>query len=697
MGVNASYAQTKSYGATVRNANTSLLMDLTAMYNMWGYRSFSGNKSIDEYFNENIDDEIHGSFGNRVNPITTLKTEEREYINYNTNVNTYVNINIMKNLLWRSTIGFDRRQNQNEIYYGKGHPATMMSGGAAKGINGSAQYTISTRLLNENTLTYTNTFKDKHNLTALAGLTVQDSRYSNFKGEAWYIIRDMGITALDESADGTQPLVSSKTENSLFSLLSRIQYNYDSRYYFTASIRRDASSRFPSNNRYGYFPSAALMYRISQENFMKQFVFISDMSLRTSYGETGNDRTSGNYDYLPELNISSSKGYSWGNGAITQGAESGKIGNDRLKWETTKTWDVGLNISLFNQRLDLEVDYYDKKTMDLLMRSKMPPSSGYSTAMKNIGSVQNRGWEFTVNAVIAHNKNFMFSSNFNISFNRSKVLSLSDGENSLLTSISWNNNFNGVPLYIAQVGQPIAMFYGMRWVGNYQINDFTWQNNSDSSIPHADRNYVLKENVPSNGMVREQIKPGYIKYADMTNSELNSIDSDDRIIIGNPNPKFTGGMSNNFKYKDFDLNLFFQFSYGAEVMNANRILFEGTNRYGLNQFASYADRWAPDNAASKNHVPAGGNNYYSDRTIEDASYIRLKTVQLGYTLPNKIAQGIFLQGARFYVSAQNIFTWTKYSGFDPEVSIYNSALTPNLDYLSYPRAMTFTAGISVTF
>jgi TonB-linked SusC/RagA family outer membrane protein len=695
VGANAYYAQTTSYGATVRNANIGFSSDLTAMYNIWGYRPFSGDKSVDDFLNDDIDEEIHGTnAGNRVNPITTLNTENRNYITYNLTANAYGEYTLAKHLILRSTIGVNRNQGQNEIYYAPGHPATLLTGGSTKGINGSAQYTISTSILNENTLTYSNTFCEKHSLTAVAGFTDETYKYSNFKGEAWNIQRNLGISGLDDG--DAQPLVSSRSSNTLLSLLWRAMYNFDERYYLTASFRQDGSSKFPTVNKNSYFPSVALMWRASNERLLKDSGVISDLKLRASYGETGNNRV-GDFDYLSQLDLSSLKGYSWGNSTPVMGAEPNLLGNSDLRWETTSQLDAGVELGLFGNRITAVVEVYRKRTSDLLLNADMIPSSAYTKGRLNIGSVENKGLEVTLNTVNVAAKDFSWSSNFNIYFNRGKVLGLVAGQDHMLTTVNWNNAYQNLPLTIAQVGQPIAMFYGMRWLGNYQISDFTWQNDSDQSIPHAQRNYSLRDDVPGNGATRVQIRPGWIKYMDTGGNPL-EINDDDRIMIGNPNPKFVGGFSNNFVYRNLDLNIFFQFSYGNQVMNANRILFEGTYRYGLNQFASYADRWSPENTGSRNYVPGSISNLYSDRTIEDASFLRLKTVQLGYNLPQKWVRKIHLQNVRLFISAQNLYTWTKYSGFDPEVSTSgNGTLAPGLDYLSYPRARTISTGINITF
>lgn len=421
---------------------------------------------------------------------------------------------------------------------------------------------------------------------------------------------------------------------------------------------------------------------------------ISDAKIRASYGLTGNNRV-GDFAYMSQLNLSNPDGYSWNN-TLVQGAQLSSLGNYKLKWESTKSLDVGMDLSFFDQRLSLTIDYYNKKTYDLLLNANLPLSSGYQRAMMNVGAVRNYGFELTLNTVNIRTKNFMWTTNFNISLNRSKVLGLSDGEQSMDSFINWNSDYQSVPLYETRVGRPITMFVGMVYDGLYQIGDFTWQNDSDPSIPHASRQYVLKDDVPDNGMARNQIRPGYIRFKDFDDDK--HVGSEDRRVLGDPNPKYIGGFSNSFVWKDFDLNVFFQFSGGNKIMNANRILFEGTYRYGLNQFASYEDRWSPENPHSNNYVPGGQKvAYYSDKTLEDGSYLRLKTVQIGYTLPARVLSKLHISKLRIYFAAQNLFTWTAYSGYDPEVSIFNSPLTPGFDYLSYPRSRTYTVGLNLSF
>lgn len=267
-------------------------------------------------------------------------------------------------------------------------------------------------------------------------------------------------------------------------------------------------------------------------------------------------------------------------------------------------------------------------------------------------------------------------------------MSLNEDEPSLATRVTWGNFNNAYP-YIAIPGQPIAMFYGYLFDGIYQYDDFDKVGDT----------YVLKAGIPNNGNDRANIQPGDIRYRDINGDGC--VDSYDLTIIGNPNPKFIGGFTNNFRYRDFDLSVFLQFSYGGQIMNANRIEFEGgdpTARTSLNMFASVKDRWTPDNPSNTLFRVGGqGPTAYSDRTIEDASYLRLKTITLGYTLPTALTKRAGISSLRFYAAAQNLLTWTAYSGLDPEVSTYNTALTPSFDWSPYPRSKTMTLGLEITF
>ena len=495
---------------------------------------------------------------------------------------------------------------------------------------------------------------------------------TNIKNEA------LGIAGLDEGE-----LTSAKTSlttNRLLSFFGRLEYNYDSRYLLTATFRADGSSKFPKGNRWGYFPSVAAAWSFGEESFLDKAHWLSEGKLRVGYGATGNNRIS-DFGAMTSLEINAESGYGGNQGLVPV-----NLGNDALKWETTYQANAGLDLSFFQERVSLTLDYYYKVTKDLLLNATIAPSTGFLKGYRNVGSVSNNGFEITLNTRNIASSNFLWTSDLNIAFNQNKVLALNDGESSMPSVLNWGS-YNYTSPYIAIVGQPIALFYGYLYDGLYQISDFDGSEGS----------YVLKDSVPNNGEARKNIQPGHIRYRDINGD--GEVDNNDLTVIGDPNPIFTGGFTNYFKYKDFDLNIFLQFSYGNQIMNANRLEFEGsTGRKHLNQFASVADRWSPTNTDATIPVAGGGGpKIYTDRIIEDGSYLRLKSLSFGYNLPKSALKKAGIRSLRFFITCQNLFTLTKYSGSDPEVSTYNSALTPGFDWSSYPRPRAYTAGFEISF
>jgi TonB-dependent starch-binding outer membrane protein SusC len=351
---------------------------------------------------------------------------------------------------------------------------------------------------------------------------------------------------------------------------------------------------------------------------------------------------------------------------------------------------VGLDLGFLKNRILLNVDIYRKTTSDLLLNASLPTTTGFSTVFKNIGEVRNEGLEFTLTTVNVKSRAFTWNSDFNISFNRNKVMGLSENQDNLLSTVGWDNGFSTVPLYITALNRPAAMFFGYLTDGLYQVDDF------DVSASGA---YTLKLAEPTNGVARYRIQPGDIRYKDINLDGV--VDVKDRVVIGRVLPKHTGGLNNNFTYKGFDLNVFFQWSYGNQIYNANRMMFEGnvTNKRDLNQYASYNDRWTFDNQDSKIFRTGGYGQvgYYSDYYLENGSFLRLKTVALAYSIPPKLLKAVFVRNLSVAVSAQNLYTWTSYSGMDPEVSVRNSTLTQGFDYSAYPRARTIIFSLKAGF
>ena len=437
-----------------------------------------------------------------------------------------------------------------------------------------------------------------------------------------------------------------------------------------------------------------------EEDFMKPLKsVVSSGKLRASWGLTGNNRV-GEYDTYALYQILKDKVgdfisigslpsgvYPFENSLTSVGTVPTSLRNRKLKWETTEQWNLGLDLGFLDERIGFTVDWYRKTTRDLLLNTSLPTSSGYFSAMKNVGKVRNQGIEFTLNTTNIKNRHFSWTTNFNIAFNKNKVLELAENQSSLLSAAKFDQNYNSQYSYIAKVGYPMGMMYGFIYEGTYKYEDFD----------KAGDTYTLKRNVPYFSS-ESNTQPGMPKYADLNGDGI--IDDNDRTMIGNGMPKHTGGFTNNFEYKGFDLSVFFQWSYGNDVLNANRLFFENSNKTrDLNQYATYANRWTPENPES--NIPratdSGSNKVFSTRIIEDGSFLRLKTVSLGYTLPKQLTKKWKIDNARVFVAGQNLWTCTGYSGYDPEVSIREGALTPGLDFSAYPRAYSISFGINLGF
>ncbi len=678
-GFNVNYSSAQSYGTRVGSAQSS--PSSTLMYSIWGYRPVTGTDAGEaglEY--EPYDPDVNPSTDLRFNPLLTANNTYNPSQNRTLLANAYLDYTILSNLTLRITGGLTTTSINNEVFNNSntqsGNPISSING-----VNGSVTKSLRNNYLNENTLTYVPKIGANHSLTVLGGFTTQKVDFESAGYTSIQIPNEvLGISGIDEGiiSRGT----SSKTSNTLVSGLSRVNYSYKSKYLLTASFRADGSSKFSTGNKWSFFPSISGAWRISDEPFLKNIKFISDAKIRGGYGLTGNNRVS-DFAYLSSYSITASSGYSYNNAPV-QGIIPNDLGTRDLKWETTAQTDIGIDMSFLKNRISVTADYYKKTTRDLLLNASIAPSMGYLAGFKNIGKVSNSGVEFSLNTKNIETKNFLWTSSFNISFNRNKVLQLNEDQPNLQTAITWGNFSSAA--YVAIPGQPISQFYGYTFDGVYQFSDFDLVGTT----------YTLKAGVPNNGMPRTSITPGMIKYRDINgDGEVNGSDIG---VIGNPNPKHTGGFGNNFEYKNFDLNVFLQWSYGNELLNVNRIEFEGGEaRNFLNMFASYADRWTPTNPSNTLYKAGGhGPAVYSSRVLEDGSYLRLKTVSLGYNLSSEALKRIKIKNLRVYASGQNLLTWTKYTGPDPEVSVRNSALTPGFDLSAYPQARTITFGLNLT-
>ena len=688
VGINVNYANTKSNGVSAAASTAGTFSStLSLLYSVIGGRPVTGDSA--NIINTIVDPLVNNTVDYRVNSVVEAQNELKQTIVNNIIANAYMDYSIVKNLKFRVTGGvIGNLQTNNNFNNSKTQTGNInLVTGANTGVNGSVINLINTTWSNENTLTYSNLFNNKHSLNVVVGFSSESNQSSSNGAKAIFLPNEnLGLSGLDQ---GTPVSITATSSNwFLASAYGRINYSYLGRYLFTATYRADGSSKFAEGHKWGYFPSMAVAWRFSDEGFVKERIpFLNEGKLRYSYGVTGNNSVS-DFPYISTLNFSNSTtGYPFDNNPTTYITQA-IYGNPNLKWETTSQSNIGMDLSFIQNRVQLTMDYYRKATHDLLLNASLPYETGFDYAYKNIGKVSNEGFEFSITTQNVKTQKFSWISTFNISFNKSKVLELNQGQESLLTSMTWNTNVYTSAAYMAKINNPIALFYGYKFDGVYQYSDF------DRT---ASGGYILKGNVPNNGNVRANIQPGDIKFRDINGD--GKVDASDQTVIGNPNPLHIGGFSNNFTYKGFDLAIFFQWSYGNDILNANRYVFEGES-FGanLNMFDTYKNRWTPTNPS--NTIARRGGTIagdYNSRVIEDGSFLRLKTVQLSYNLPNELLKKYSIRGIRLYVSGQNLITWTKYSGYDPEVSVRYSALTPGFDYSSYPRSRTIVLGLNLSF
>ena len=686
-GITADYVQTDSYGQQINNIGGNATV--SALARSWMYRPVS-TKSSENLLTDPGDVQAITTSDFRINPVIDLENQYQHSITDVMKANAYVSYDITDHLVFKSTAGIMQVKNRNEQFYNsRTAQGSPLNPNNRNGIWGYLGVLNDNSFSNENTLNYKNTFGSGHTFSGLLlfGVNSYNRFFSSYTGTN---LPNEGkrMDGLDESPTGTlnSPNIYN-TINSMASYAARIDYNYKSKYLLTLNFRADGSSKFLDH--WGYFPGGAIAWNMDQEDFFRDALpFISNSKLRLSYGENGNNRV-GDFDAYPKLVLNNTgQGYSFNDLSPTPAAYLNSLGNASLQWEKTKQTNIGYEIGILNNKITLEVDLYRRETENLLLNADLPPSSGFGSAQQNIGKLRNDGLEFTLNTINKSVGDFFWRSNFNISFNRNKILALTYGQSALSSRVSYLSQF-GQPLYVHEIGKPIGMMIGYIWEGNYQYVDF------DNPAPDV---YVLKNNISSNGG-SAPVQPGDIKLRDLNGD--GTINSSDMTIIGRGQPIHTGGFSNDFAYKGFSLNVFFQWSYGNNIYNGNRLLLEGnSNGYAnINQYASYINRWSPENQTNENYRTRGQGfiGYFSSKNLEDGSYLRLKTVSLGYSIPKNISRKLYMSDLTLNVAAQNLLTFTKYTGLDPEVSTSNNVLSPGYDFSAYPQARTIVFGIKATF
>lgn len=551
------------------------------------------------------------------------------------------------------------------------------------GINGSLDEQKWKNFASVNTLDYKKRFKD-HSLDVLLGANLNIRKISRTRFRSLDIpqyLEDLGINSLDGGTLDNSSDINTSNESRIFSILGRINYGYKGKYLLTASLRRDGSSNFPAQNRIGYFPSAAVSWNADKESFIQKWNIFSQLKFKAGYGKTGNDRIPGTarYEFLTDINSSY-----FINGQTILGQRPTSFGaNPNLFWETTEQFNFGTDIGFFDDRISMLVEVYQKDTKDLLINADAALSQGYQTVWTNTGQVRNKGLEISLNTLNVSSKNFRWTTDFNISFNQNTIVSLPDGK-----PIFGQPNYYrllSTQQFIVEEGRPLGNMYGYISDGVYQISDF--ENYDPESSTHT-----LNVGQPS----YRNHRPGDEKYKDLNGD--GKITGADKTIIGNALPKHFGGFNNTFEYKNFQLSTFFQWSYGNDILNANRLVFESMDRPNQNQLATTLDRWTIDNQDTDLHRANGqGFQDISSRVVEDGSYLRLKTVNLSYRFSKDIVDKLKINSLEVYASGQNLVTWTDYSGFDPEVSVERSLITPGIDYSAYPIQRTFSFGLNVSF
>ncbi|ADY51257.1 TonB-dependent receptor plug [Pseudopedobacter saltans DSM 12145] len=683
VGINVNISRRIANGTVVREGDVGNTITSNLLTRAWAYRPVTGSGV--NLLEEEDDDEVINQYDARFNPVSVALNASDKRRNTDISTNAYLQYKFTPALTFKSVGTMYNATSGTENFYSSKTPqGTSKSYFNSKGVNAYTMFGERLTLSNNSTLTYNKTYNKAHKFTAMGGVEFQSSQYKAYSYSTQQIPNEeLGMAGMDQG----NPLATMSTfsEYSLFSLFGRLDYNYKSKYIFTATMRSDASSKFSNSNRWGYFPAVAAAWNMHTEKWFKDNMpFVSSSKLRISYGLNGNNRVS-DYTRFLSLDMPISSAYSWGNSSPTVGGYITSLPNRNLKWETTESMDLGWDLSFFKGKLDFVIDLYRKNTRDLLLNANIAPSSGYSVAYKNVGSVRNEGIEFTVSSINLKTRKFSWTTDFNISFNRNKVLALNEAQERLFNTPSFISQYSTNPLYISEIGKPVGLFYGFIWEGTYKQEDFNGT--------------ILKPNIAGNGDPREQIQPGDIKYKDLNGD--GTIDAGDLTIIGRGLPIHTGGLNNNLNYKNFSFNVFFQWSYGNDVYNANRLTFDGNGneRILLNQYASYIDRWSPENPTSNNYRARGQGpyGYHSTRVLEDGSYIRLKTVSLEYSIPFKYIKYLSMSKLDLGVAGQNLYTWTRYSGMDPEVSTRNVTLMPGFDYSGYPLARTMVFSLKATF
>lgn len=615
------------------------------------------------------------TFGNTVgdpvdNPfaVATERIDETKTDNFRANL--YANYEIIEGLSFKSTFGLSTENQTRGIYL----PSLLTQTAGGESGRAIVNTDRETSVLSENYLTYNKEF-GKSNLTLLGGYSYQKTVSENFFSEATGFISDgFSYYGLGSATNILQP-DSSISEVEIQSQFGRFNYDYDDKYLLTATLRRDGASNFSANEKYALFPSAALGWKVSNENFLKDSKAISNLKFRASYGVTGNPSI-GAYESLSRLETL----YASSNGQTVSAVTPEQPENPNLKWESSYQTNFGIDLGLVNNRISMSLDYYNIDTKDLILTdNSITEYLGFSgdDILANVGEINNRGLEIALSTKNILKEDFRWTTDFNIAFNKNEVVSLVNDADLFFDATP--SYFSHDRSYILRVGEEVGLFWGYEYAGVYQ----------GGTAPDGTQTL-------SGGVAGDPL------FVDVDGS--GDITEADRTTIGNPNPDFTWGFTNNFTYRNLDLSIFFQGSQGGDIFNLTNV--QLTNGDANTTRVYYNSAWTPTNTDT--NTPRVGNNSnreISSRFVEDGSYVRLKNISLGYTVPSEVSEKLGLDNLRVSLSGQNLLTFTDYSGLDPEVSYYGSGGNNNtsantaqgFDFGNYPTVKTVTMSLNLKF
>ena len=628
-----------------------------------------------------VEDDIDEGIGVWVDPVTEARRASNFTNTFGFNGNTYISYQIMNGLTGSIRIGARVDEGKTKNYYTKEFGRGYINGGL-----GTRFHYQNLSWNNQNMLRYIKSFgsKNKHRFNALAVFEqTYVSRESEYLSVTDFPIETLGFNALQNGLIPETPDTFA-TETMLKSYLTRINYGLNGIYNLTLSMRADGSSRFGSKNKWGYFPAVGFSWNLHNEKFLGNAEAIDNLKLRLSYGQTGNQGIPayGSFSVLGVSNTIFS-------GNVNAGLAVTSLPNPDLKWEFTDQYDIGLDLSLFDRKVNLSTDIYYKRTEDLLLQVPIPMSTGFGSRLTNVGNVENKGLEVALNTLNMDGE-FKWTSDFTFSINRNEVLNLGGVEQRTFQDQFTNGLYTGS----LSVGESLGNWIGYETNGVFTYEDFDESGNNINTV----ENFRIPYGTPSSVNPDSRPKLGDVKYVDQNRDGV--INDEDITIIARTQPKHYGSVYNNFSYKEFSLGVLFTYKYGFDVINGNKHRMYANGYANFNQMGEMRDHWTPYNTDTDIPRADYEDRNLTSRFVEDGSFIRLQSINLSYNLSSDATQSLGLKSFQIYSNIENVFLWTKYTGFDPEVSVargQRAITSQNLDYGAYPRTLNITFGAKIGF